>query len=330
MTDDQLVPVCESSSAETIPRRDFAWLSRLIARRTTDALVIVILGVGLLASGGKLIEWWQDDQGPNTHPGSAAQSLLGQSLPWGANGQPIAIDFGSSPYTVQRQTIRGEAAEASQSLLASCRWHSEHAPAPKHAATQRELALLSKLAKQKPIVGNNHWQLHRIDYPTQMFVGVRRCPLPTHMDSAQASGTSTNRVVCWGILFPFADQHWTTFLFHPIYTSGEFDMPQFELPESANPMMSLRSSTAGALTVFSGQGRMTSWQDHFQGWFTEQRGTMIRDWTTENQSCSARFALKHGATPLWIDVLFARTTGNQLRGLIMATRQTSDQQRGNP
>jgi len=330
MTDDPFGQAGAQTPSTRLPQRDFGWLAKRIARRTTDVLVILLLGISLVSIGGKLRDWWQDARGPGVHPKLAADQWLGHSLPWGVDGRPVAIDFGSNPYTVERQTLRGTAAEASQTLMARCRWHSAHAEAPTTAANKNESVLLKTLADQRPVANGGDWRLYRIDYPTRMFVGVRRCHTRPQNPPDGSRQKPTDRVVSWGILFPFRDQQWTTFLFHPVRGSAEFDMPQFELPESARQLMSIRSETAGAVVAFAGTGPLGDWQTHFESWFAERQGVKFRDWTTDKQCCTARFGLEQDTGSLWIDVLFSNTNSNRLSGVLMATRQASDQQRGNP
>lgn len=330
MTDDHSGQAGAQTPSTRIPQRDFGWLAKQITRRTTDVLVILILGVGLLSVGGKLREWWQDDRGTGVHPKLAADQWLGHSLPWGVDGKPVAVDFGSNPYTVERQTLRGTAAEASQALMDRCRRHTTAAAPPATAANKRETALLHRLADHQPIASGGDWRLYRIDYPTRMFVGVRSCRRRSANSRDGSRQNPVDRVVSWGILFPFKDQQWTSFLFHPVRGSAEFDMPQFELPESAKQVMSIRSDTAGAILAFAGRGSVGEWQTHFDTWFAAHQGVKFRDWSTDKQSCTARFGLEQDAGSLWIDVVFSITGSNRLNGLLMATRQTSEQQRENP
>ena len=299
-------PDAAAATAPSVGASGFGKLARGIARRTTDLLAIGVVAAGLLAVAGKLTRWWSaepDDLLP------AVPAVT--STEWGAGGGPVSLEFGDLPYTLRRQTVRGDAEEAGERLLAACRDITAAATEPAGDVRGPEIGLLDALKSAEPaeeLPGGG--RLVRVDEPLPMVLGTRVYPAD---GSGRAAGRE--RVVCWGRAFPFGESDWMLFLFHSPGGAGDYGpLPESPLPPGARVRHSIREGSGVAWVGIDGEGTPRQWQRFLDGWFAARGWRRDRDWQARGAGWTAGYRAAEGAGSA--EIHFAETDEGVLSGML--------------
>ncbi|MDA1016489.1 MAG: hypothetical protein O3A00_18795 [Planctomycetota bacterium] len=323
MTDDfprPDAPSAESASNPTVPHQThtgFSRVGRMIRRRTTDFLAITIIAVGLIAVGGHLSQWWNTEAEELSNPLLTAQDLVGLDAIWGANGTPVQLDFGNSPYSLGKEVVTGDAQAAVNTLLDRCeaaiRSSSSNLPTPAPA----EARLLKLVDAAKPVRASEPegWALYRIEYPTTMIVGTRV--------SEQPSEHALRRVVCWGIALPMADR-WTLFTIQSSARGSESGRPAIPLPPNARRTLSLRESSGAFLMGFTGEASLANWATFYAEESRKLGWEPIQDWVHKTSTASARYLFRTGDRTYWVDIQLTRANRDRSTGLLAITPRVSE------
>ncbi len=253
------------------PPRGFAPLAGRISvytSRVALSAVVVIAGIGFAR---QVLHWWRDDAAePYQQPPGAALGI----------GHPSAaheVTVGDQPWSILRQTVRGDAAAASRTLLdASQSVASEtggvRLPAP--GPEQREL--LARLADSTPARQTpGGVSLYALPDGFPMVVGTR----------SQAGGPA---VATWGIAVPTTPTDWSLYTFFA-KTGGwpdEADRPagrhdgqgiadspqaglQPPLPPGCRRLLQVRAMGGATSIAFAGPSRPAEWKRFYDGWAAE-------------------------------------------------------------
>lgn len=280
---------------------------RLLLRRIPDLTAIGILSFGVWAVADSVLHWWRTDAETIQKAGTGAQ-WVGESLDFPRSDQPLAFDFGDSPYTIQRETLHGSPQEAVARLEQRCLERTQEARWPAHAPTAAERELAARITEQEPLKEGADWSLYRIEYPTVMLVGVRRL-----------AGESADRVVCWGILFPEGETRWKLFLFHPTARStAESPHDDVPLPPGARRSLRVRSEIGGGLSAFRGPGTLQTWLDHFENWRNSLNLPLVT-FRQHNHTATLRVRSPAAKPRAWIDIQLRELNNGEVSGLIVVS-----------
>lgn len=276
-------------------------LGRRISSRTTDLLAIAIVLIASLTMGRQMLQWWHEeppsvlDMGPLENLGTE----------WGANSQPVSLEFGDSSISMTRQVLPSGGPQAAlDSVRQRCQAilvESNSPGTPRDQAESDQLDALSKLTPETEQPGS--WQLYTITGGLPMVVGVK-----SFDSAAKTSGTekmpATNpsdgrRVVCWGLVFPgLSPGSWTAYTFvrrpavsgdSPRTQSQDIELSRLELPAGAQRTLLMQESEQSGLLGFQGAGQTEGWQQHFSTWFQKQGWNQSESWQPLQGGWSGRF-----------------------------------------
>jgi hypothetical protein len=287
---------------------DFAAVSKRIAGRTTDLIVIGIVLIGGLSMGRQVAEWWHEDP---VEVGAAGTAFNGTTL-WGDANTPLTLEFGNHPLALQRQTVAGDRTTALERLVDVCRETVQRARLPEGATGIDADALLAKIQQLSPVAEEpGHWQVYRLEEGFPLVLGVSIVPT-----GANSDGGAARRLVCWGLAAPLGADAWTLYTFLPSANgsadSGAF--PEVRLPEGCRQLLVLRSQ-AGQLIGFGGFGAPDEWMAHFDGQFQSLGWTAGTGWSIGGSSWSARYQPIERDRSASVEVGFSRDDSRKLSGL---------------
>ena len=312
-------------------------LARRIAGRTTDLLALAILLIGGLTIGRQVTIWWRDEPTHSLAPADLQANLPLFDFPAGP-GEPLRLEFGSSPFSLERQVVAGDASLALDSLFNRVRLRVENSTPTREAPSAGEQRLLRAIANLQPALEQSgDWQVFQLDGVPTAVVGVRlqepgeqglgaRDQGPGAESGAESAPTRKSvrrqpRVVCWGFLFPFSPTAWTTYLFSPTGAAGSADgeIPQVELPADSRRTLALREAHGGMLVGFQGPDGGENWKVHFETVFKKLGWSLTGSWNSTANGGGARFQrLPDGknSTELLADVNFSLGERGEWNGLL--------------
>ncbi len=267
--------------AEPETETGFKSLSQKILSRTTDLLGVSILAVGLLTVGGKLSRWW------NTSP-TEISAVPATSLPevhaWGESGQGVTMDWGDTGQVFHHQEIAGDTASIAERLEKIALANLASASIPQGSPSDREMKLLSELAKVNPSeILSSGESLYRIGEG-----------LPLLVITKPEEGTTKHRVMCWARAFPKSPARWLVVL---IFASdsktksavGKVSIP---LPRGCKTIQRLHDANGRSWVSFRGAGPVAEWRRHFDIWFANQNESRLREWTLTESTWAAGYQIK--------------------------------------
>lgn len=256
--------------------RDFGELARRISSRTTDLLAIGILIAGGLAVGGSLMTWWRSEPPVAIVPAAPA-------APWSDPGG-VELQFGQTPWSIRRESVTAEPEAARDLLLERMRGAVAAAsgvalPPPDEA----ELRLLAELRQWSPHETSSTGRLYVIGGPLLWMVGTSGANLA-------GSAEAADRVICWGLALPQADESWTLYVIDrraAAHAAGE--SAEFPLPEGARRSLRIAGESGDELTCFSGAGPAGVWIGEFDLLLEKHGWTRTREWVRDGRSAAAEF-----------------------------------------
>lgn len=278
------------------PKPTLRSLSRRISSRTTDLLAIAIVLIAGLSMGQKMVQWWQDDQ-PSVLDMGPLDNL---NTEWGANSQPVSLEFGNSPVSMTRQVLEsggGQAALDAVRLRCQAALNTATPPdTPADKAEQDQLEVIAKLTPDTEQPGS--WQLYTIGGAMPAVVGVKTFSAGRE-NSAATGPAGSRRVICWGLVFPGLSQSsWTAYTFVRKTASADrstgtpetaLDLSRFELPAECQRTVLMQESGQSALLGFQGTGQIETWKQHFTSWLGARGWTQAEPWQVANDGWSGRF-----------------------------------------
>lgn len=288
---------------------DFAAVSKRIAGRTTDLIVVGIVLIGGLSMGRQVAEWWREE---SVAVGAAGTAFDGTTL-WGDANAPLQLEFGNHPLALKRETVAGDRTTAFDRLVEVCRETVQHARLPEGATGGDTGALLAKTTGLRPVAEEaGRWQVYRLEEGFPLVLGVSVAPA-----GAGPEAGASRKLVCWGLAAPLGAEAWTLYTFLPS-ASGSADsgeLPDVRLPDSGRPLLVLRSQ-AGKLIGFGGSGAPEIWMTHFDDQFQSLGWAAGAGWSIGGSSWSARYQPIEQDRSARVEVVFSRDDSGNLSGLI--------------
>ena len=330
------VDVSDGSPSTEKEPTGFARVARQLRSRTTDLLGIAIVVIGGLTLGSQLVEWWSVDPDETQSPAELAQSVAGANVAWGTGETPVSLQFGDHPFAVQRQHVHGDFDRALEVLLTKCRKTVQAEPIDDSGsddtiqvdANQRKL--VQRLSSMQPIEEQpGQWRLYRLDHPMTTIIATRHRPDPAALEGQEKrperSPANRQRVVCWGLAFPYGKNRWTLYLFRDSRPSPtQTSLPQIPLPPDSRQVLSIQDQAGGAITVFQGEEDARAWIGFFQQSSRKHGWQVVRPWEASDGGWSCRYAASFEASPAWIDVMLRHDGEDGLSGIVHVTpRPTS-------
>lgn len=271
-------------------------LGRRISERTTDLLAIAIVLIASLTMGRQMLRWWHDDA-PSVLDMGPLDNLGAE---WGLDSRPVTLEFGNSPINVTRQEFSvGGPQAALDSVRERCQAILVAADPPDTPRDQSELDQLKSLAGLTPESEQpGSWQLFTITGGLPMVVGVKTFDTGP-VKSVGISPAETQRVICWGLVFPsLSPGSWTAYTFvrrqadptDPTNASAQvFELARLELPAGCQRTVMMQETGQCGLMGFQGTGQTDVWQQHFSNWFQAQGWTQSESWQPLQGGWSGRF-----------------------------------------
>ncbi len=310
----------------------FARVARQLHSRSTDLLGIAIVVIGGLMLGGQLVEWWSVDLDETQFPMELAHSVAGANVGWGVGKTLVSMQFGDHPFAVQRQQVHGDFDRAFDVLLSQCRETVQSDESIGNFGTDdsnRADVIQQKLGQRlnniAPIEERpGQWRLYRLDHPMTTIVATRLWPdvvaLEGHKNRSEPGSAVRQRVVCWGLVVPYGNNHWTLYWFRdsrPI--PMPVSLPEFPMPPNSRQVLSIRDQAGGVIMVFEGEEVARAWIIFFQHSFCKYGWKVIRPWEASDAGWSCRYAASFESSPAWIDVMLRHDGESSLSGFMHVT-----------
>jgi hypothetical protein len=237
-----------SGNPTSNPGTGYGGLARRIARRTTDLLAIALVLVAGIGLGGQLIGWWRSEpQARLQNPGAEATS-------WERDGVPLDLQFGDSPFALERTPVSGGREAAAQRLVDSCAAAADSPASQSRPISSDEQRLIAAAEALEPVrEEHGRWRVYVVDGPVLQAVVIdstMRAPSgfgsaasgslagdvqsAEPLDEHQTHATASPRVLCWGLAFPADEHRWIVYTFRR----------RPDLAASGAQSLSLKPSTA--------------------------------------------------------------------------------------
>lgn len=268
-------------------------LSKTLRRRALDLVAIGIVIAATLTLGRQMAAWWRTSPESVNQFSDSARLLAGTEGIWSETDQPVFVEFGGVPYHLQREAVVGDekAAQArlAQRVLAFVNLTSEELRPD--ATKERLRAAIKRL---NPVLSKSRTEVYIIDGPAPVVVGTKR---------NENSGQASHQIICWGIFYPSGNEQWTTWLFSRS-TSLEhaaFGKLTDLLPDSALPVMSLRSRNGSSIVSFrhndsehafdSTHGLERQYMKHFDSALSSDGWRSLSGWHRSKEMIAASYEL---------------------------------------
>jgi hypothetical protein len=295
-------------------------------------LAIAIVLVAGLSMGGGLIRWWATDPADVLSRDHVAPAVTLPSMGQSLAGVTLSLEFGNTPYAIEREIVRGDRSSAEAKLTDTCRRILQSNARPLVPIEEGERKVLAAIERQKPVDEQpGLWRIDRIAGPTLMFVGTRG-KFSEQTDETSSNGQRVQpRVVCWGLVLSDSEKGWTLFTFRPAASSEQTELFAVALPESARRLVSVRTDDGGALIGFDGNGPAKKWMNYFDRWFATRGWEPARIWSANGAQWSARYLGRYNSVAMMADVQFSRSGNAGFAGLLNITpRPDGLKERGRP
>jgi hypothetical protein len=309
MTDSPRQPVEPPSST------GFGTLAERIAAWTTRLLLTVMVLVAGVAVARQVTIWWREDPGV---VGVVPTPALPDDL-----GDPLAshiLQFGDSPWGMERQTIEGPAAAAFKALRESCRRCLDRDPVAPEGLQKSEQSLLASLGRRPPVDQRpGRWRLYDLEGGFPVVVGVSQQGGPPPRLAGNPVAGTTGRMVTWGMGIPTGDRSWALYTFSPSASAdvGQGARVEVPLPPHTRCMLAIRVSGGGGMKTFRGVGRNEPWTHFYDQWFGQQGWTSAMAWQHRGATWRARYTHANPATV--VDVQWTADDRGESTGLILVS-----------
>ena len=130
------------------------------------------------------------------------------------------------------------------------------------------------------------------------------------------------RVVCWGIVFPAGDKHWTLFGFE-FRTAGApaaESRSHLPLPPGSRRILAFDDQQLGGIAAFDGTGTADDWIEFYRSAANRAGWTLKQRWHQSGSSHGARYQTPDNP-PAHIDIQITPQPGNRLLGLLSIERR---------
>ncbi len=156
-----------SAGASSAPA-SFATVARKVSGWTTNLLATGLILVVALGLGRQLIGWWRIE------PDEVMPMLPadGPGLGDADASAPATLEFGDSPYAIERRSVRGDRAEALGQLLISCRQAAAQSDPPLAPPGDAEQQLLETVQHLQPLVRSGEVRFYGPDAGFPLLIAV--------------------------------------------------------------------------------------------------------------------------------------------------------------
>jgi len=173
-----------------LPR--FAALATRVCGWTTKGLLTALVIVAGLGVGRQVLVWWRQVE-PVAEPGNSPVTV-GDGL--GDLSRPHVLQFGSSPWSLGRQSVRGSQEAVTKTLREACRQAVRSCPLPPDPMTDAEKTFLATLAARQPAEQEGDtWRLYQLSGDFPVVVGTRQVAADSKAAPAGAVAVSAYRMV---------------------------------------------------------------------------------------------------------------------------------------
>lgn len=302
-------------SVEPPSPRGFGALAERIASWTTRFLLTVMVLVAGVAVARQVTIWWREDRGGVVEV--AAPAALPDDL--GDPTQTQTLQFGDSPWGMERQSLQGPIKAAVAALRESCRKALERGPVAPDEPQKNELALLASLAARRPVDERpGRWQIYEMAGGFPAVVGISKQGGGTPQPAGKPVAGSTVRMVTWGLGVPTENEAWTLYTFFPSASTdvGRQAWAEVPLPPGAQGLFAIRMSGGGGIRTFKGVNASQRWTQFYDQWFRQQGWTSADVWQRRGVAWHARYAR---APSIVADVQWTADDRGESTGLILVT-----------
>lgn len=298
-----------TASMAAVSARVSSWTSRLIV-----SALILVAGLGF---GRQVLRWWADDA-------PAASTFESESVSPGGLGDLgvlHGLEFGSSDWTMSRQTVSGDRQMAVRKLGELCRALAPASRLPKAPAGAEEKRYAASLATLKPAAEEpGQWRLYMTgDLPPVAIVTRPQADAREEVAGSPVAA-SADRVVTWAIAVPERTDLWTLYAFAAGGTTAiTATTPGLPMPEDARRTLAIHTAEGGAVVAFRGSSSLESWRSFFEerlavaGW--EPAGA----WNADAAHASARYIGPASGGIGVADLHIHRDGSEEIRGLIVVS-----------
>jgi hypothetical protein len=283
---------------------------------TTRALLTLVVVVATLGFGREVVHWWHAEPDDPTllRPFSPAAGPDDQ-------GQPCVLQFGSSPWSLRRQSLLGSKEQAIAALRRLGLSAMQAGPGPSEPAGDAERRFLAGLASAKPVDQQpGQWSLYQLNSVFPRVVGVRGTLPAEAATKGGAVALSACRVVTWGMAIPMPEGAWTMYVFSPTATSqAEGKSVEPPIPPDGTKLLSLHVLGGGLVMSFRGRAAPESWISFYDRWLSQSPWEPIGGWQRGPGRCGLRCRERQSRSGGALDLEFVVEPQGQVTGLLMIT-----------
>ena len=283
-------------------------LSRRLARRSLDLLVVGFLATVGVSTGQQLIEWWRVD--PAAMPVDLS-SVSAVDVDW--TRTPVTLRFGDAATALQRIPFEGSPRSLDEELTRRGKLVVDSGEPPTSPPTESERDWLKSLQSAPPVFWDSTLgNVYRRHQPLPSFVATRFVENPR----AEDDDLVTQRIVGWGLAFPTSASEWVIYVFRPqsAPTAGAETRESIAPPAESQNITQLEGSNGNRMSVFQGRGDLASWVQHFDRQFGAD-AVVSRD--VDDQQA----ILKYRRSGVVTDIQIRSESDGHLTGVIWSSKE---------
>ena len=232
------------------------------------------------------------------------------------------LDFGGSDWSVHRQTVRGSAEDAANTVLDRMRAivaETETAALPPIDAT--EAGLLEQLPNWSPVESTSQGSIYLIGGPLYWVIATTGGGVEPRRSADEAE-----RVIAWGLALPQPDDVWTLYLIrHQSARSQPVESADIPLPSGARRSLRIAGGQGTELACFHGDGPIRNWISGLDASLTERGWVRSGDWLRADDSATAVYEHGTGSIPRTATIMIVRDAAGTWRGVIDIQPAASEQ-----
>lgn len=291
----------------------YARLARRLARRTTDVIVIALVGMGLYNVGDQLTAWWHAEP-----PEAERAAALAPTIPdWDFNAAAIQLRFGQQPLVISRETFQGSAELAYHKLTNTCLQlaaSATYAPVTESSAVPVDERRLIQLLEAHPAQTTaESVRVYHIRVPQVTGIAVREI---------EYDGVVHKRVGCWASLLPGSDDAWTLVAFYPSRAESTLSGVAVDLPPGASHSVSIGQPERLTMLAFDGTGPLEAWRDHFDRQLSELGYQRLHERNHSDRGLAIRWSRPNDdEVKSTIDLMIHTDAQGRYRGMLTVTPQ---------
>ena len=256
--------------------------------------------------------------------------------------QSCSLEFGDSPFRLQRETAFGSESDVMEHLSIACKDALQRGADPVKPVGEAEAKMIESLQNEVPFLSSddseasgsgdrkkNLWRIFHVaripgtgQFP--QVVGIRDdCdvgpPPEFEQDESQTDQQwPAQRLVVWGIAIPNGDEKWTTYIGRASLNASQFGIATSLIPSDAKRTLAISDKQRASVIGFSGSTPESA--KSFYDELSDKLGwKLVSQWQHHANNWTAKYTSDTDSSVAGIQVQLHVNHNQPMRGLVTLT-----------